>query len=96
MSKDRKFVNRFKELLEAKNRRDKHNWTQSEISDIVGVSERTLSSYYTNSVAMYRSSTLAAMCEFLGCTIDELLVIEDDEGSEYDHTEDLTPELISA
>ena len=67
--------NRFAELLEAKRRRDRKDWTYREIQEATGINPATLTRFAKQRHNQYDGDTLVTLCEFLGCTLGELLVI---------------------
>ncbi len=71
--------NRFRELLEIKQRQDKRKWTYRDIYEETGISPATLSRFAQQTHNQYGSEALAKLCEFLGCTIGELLILVDDD-----------------
>jgi len=77
-----KIENRFLELLAAKRRRDRKPWTYREIQAETGITPAALSKLAQQGNAMYDSSTIARLCEFLECTVGELLVLADDENGQ--------------
>lgn len=76
--------NRFLELLAAKRRRERRSWTYRDIHAVTGISPSTLSKLAQQNNEMYDSETVARLCEFLGCTVGDLLVLmeEDEQGQE--------------
>jgi putative transcriptional regulator len=72
--------NRFTELLERKRRRDKaKKWTYREIADETGISPATLTRYAQQRHNQFDNDTLAKLCEFLDCTVGDLLVLVDED-----------------
>ena len=67
--------NRFAELLQAKRRRDRRSWTYREIQAAIDITPATLTRFAKQRHTQYDAETLTKLCEFLGCTIGELLTI---------------------
>jgi len=74
-----KIENRFLELLAAKRRRDRHNWTYREIQAKTGITPAALSKMAQQNNTMYDSATIARLCEFLECTVGDLLILVPEE-----------------
>lgn len=87
----RKIVkNRFKELLAVKERREGREYTVNELAAILNVNRTSINAYMANRVNRFDAHVLVAMCEFLNCSLDELLIFED-ESSPENKTALLTP-----
>ncbi len=74
--------NRFAALLAEKRRRDKKQWTYRDIAAVTGISTSTLSRFSQQKHEQFDGETLATLCEFLGCTLGELLVLTEQDASE--------------
>lgn len=73
--------NRFEELLAEKRRRDRRNWSYREVAEMTGISPSTLTRFARQRHEQFDANTLATLCEFLGCSIGDLLILADDEAS---------------
>lgn len=72
--------NRFEELLAEKQRRDRRAWSYREIAEVTGISPATLTRFARQRHDQYNAEVLAKMCDFLGCSLGELLIlVESDE-----------------
>jgi len=78
---NRVLVNRFKELLAVKERREKRKISQREVARETGLTKRTVDSYAKNSLTRYDAPIVLKLCNYLGCTPGDLLVIEEVEES---------------
>lgn len=76
MSKTR-IVNRFRELLAVKERREGRNISQRVAAEEMELSKTTVDRYARNEVTRYDEPIVLAMCNYLGCTVGEFLVIEE-------------------
>lgn len=75
--------NRFNELLARKERIEKRRFTRRQIVEITGVSLSSVQSWAMNTVSRFDALQIAAFCKFLDCSVDDLLVlVEDDESPE--------------
>ncbi|HML23375.1 MAG TPA: helix-turn-helix transcriptional regulator [Aggregatilinea sp.] len=70
--------NRFTELLERKRRVENKSWTYREIQEEIGLTPATLSRFAQQKHDQFDATTLATLCNFLGCTVGDLLYIEDE------------------
>lgn len=80
-----KIENRFLELLAEKRRKEKRAWSYEEIYAETGVSPGTLVRLAQQRHSMYDTKTLAALCDFFGCGIGDLLIAVnegDDQGQQ--------------
>ncbi|HMN14359.1 MAG TPA: helix-turn-helix transcriptional regulator [Bellilinea sp.] len=73
--------NRFEELLAEKRRRDRKNWSYREIAEVTGISPSTLTRFARQRHEQFDANTLATLCDFLDCSIGELLILVDEEAS---------------
>lgn len=71
--------NRFLELLAVKRRRERRSWTYREIQAATGIAPSTLSKLAKQNNEMYDGETVARLCDFLRCTVGELLVLVEEE-----------------
>lgn len=67
--------NRFEELLAEKQRRDRRAWSYRDIAEVTGISPATLTRFARQRHDQYNAEVLARLCNFLGCTLGELLVL---------------------
>lgn len=85
----RRIRNRYQELLAVKERREGRKITQRTAAKEIGVVTVTIGRYARNEVERYDEDVILAMCNYLGCTIGEFLVIEEvenggEESPEYE------------
>lgn len=85
---DRKVTNRFTQLLLRKMQRDGKRISNREVARSTGLSTLTVNDYANNKVTRFDATVLTKLCDYLDCSLDELLVIEDDETPEW-----MTPQL---
>lgn len=71
-------LNRFKELLAEKERRERRRVSYEEIRRNTGIASSTLSAWASNEVVRYDANTIAQLCDFFNCEISDLLVRDDD------------------
>ena len=71
--------NRFTELLAAKRRREGKSWRYREIAEATGLSTSTLSRFAQQKHEQFDGDTLAKLCDFLGCSLGELLILVNNE-----------------
>lgn len=84
-----RIVNRYQELLAVKERREGRRITQRTAAAETGLTTTTIGHYARNEVSRYDEPIVLAMCNYLGCTVGEFLVIEE-------VNEDETPENETA
>lgn len=72
----KKVVNRFKELLAVKERREMRSISQRDVAAATGISRSAIDSYATNTPTRYDAHVILALCEYFDCTPGDLLVIE--------------------
>ena len=81
MSKKR-IRNRFSLLLAEKAYREgKSRISQRDVAKATGLAKATVDRIANNSVSMYDTRVMLAICEYLGCQPGDLLVIEEVEES---------------
>ena len=68
--------NRFKILLAEKQTRENRKISYEEIKNATGIATSTLSAWATNTVKGYSADTIAALCDYLSCELNELIVYE--------------------
>lgn len=78
----KRVLNRFKELVARKERRDAKRYTIENISRTLGTTAVTVRAWMNNEVTRYDADKILAMCEFLECEVSDLLVIEEAEEAE--------------
>lgn len=71
--------NRFEELLAEKRRRERKKWSYREIAEVTGISPSTLTRFARQRHEQFDAGTLAKLCDFLDCTIGDLLVLAGDD-----------------
>lgn len=74
--------NRFEELLAEKQRRDRRSWSYREIAEVTGISPATLTRFARQRHDQYNAEVLAKLCDFLGCSLGELLILVESDESE--------------
>ncbi len=67
--------NNFRKLHKSLEARRNRNITYAEITEETGIAASTLSSYAQGNVTLYNASTLARLCDYFSCGIDELLYV---------------------
>lgn len=82
-------INRFKELLAIKERRERRSISQREVSRELGLAKTTVDSYARNEITRFDADVVIALCNYLGCSVGDFLVIE--EVNETPETESLQP-----
>jgi len=70
-------TNRFAELLARKERIERRRITRATAAAETGIAKSTIQTYARNEVTLYAGHIVATLCDYLGCEIGELLVIED-------------------
>lgn len=73
-----KVYNRFKVLLAQKEIEENRRISYREIKEETGIANSTLSSWATNTTKRYDATTIAALCEFFGCEVGDLIVYENE------------------
>lgn len=66
--------NRFKVLLAQKELRDGRKYTYEDIYNLTGVAPKTIGKYVNNEVARFDSVTITALCDWLDCNLNDLLI----------------------
>lgn len=80
MSKNRPQVkNRFLELLAIKSREAGRRISRAEIAQETGVSISSIQNWAYNKITRFDGDQIAAFCQYFGCTVDELIIVGDDE-----------------
>lgn len=75
-----RIVNRFQELLAVKGRHEGRRISQRIAAEEMGLTQVTVGRYARNEVSRYDEPIVLAMCNYLGCTVGDFLVIEEIEG----------------
>lgn len=86
-----RIVNRFQELLAVKGRREARRISQRTAAEEMGLTQVTIGRYARNEVSRYDEPIVLAMCNYLGCTVGDFLVIE-----EIDESGEQSPENQTA
>lgn len=74
--------NRLTELAAIKARQENRTISYRDIAQETGIALGTVSSWANNRITRYDAPVLLALCEWLGCSISDLLIItDDDDGS---------------
>lgn len=71
--------NRFKELLKRKSQQEKRKLPRRLIAEETGISLTSVQNWASNRVTQYQDAQIIAFCKYFDCTIDELLVMVEDE-----------------
>lgn len=80
-----RIVNRFKELLAIKERRENRSISQRDVAEELGLAKTTVDSYARNDVTRFDSHVVMKLCNYLGCSVGDLLVMEQvDETPEHE------------
>lgn len=74
---EKRVVNRFRELLAIKERREGRRISQREVARVIGLSKYTVDTYARNEVTRFDETTLRTLCDYFGCEVGELLVTEE-------------------
>jgi putative transcriptional regulator len=69
--------NNFQVLLARKAQNERRRIPLAEVARSTGLSRYTLSALADNSIREYPAETLATICEYLGCDVGDLLVLEE-------------------
>lgn len=69
--------NRFNELLAVKERKEGRSISRRIVAEETGVSLSSVHNWATNQVTRYDSLQIMMFCEYLGCTVGDLLIIEE-------------------
>lgn len=68
--------NRFRELLAAK-RSTGRRISNREVAEQTGIAKATIDRIARNETTRFDEHVILALCEYFGCTVGELLVIEE-------------------
>jgi transcriptional regulator with XRE-family HTH domain len=93
--KRQRLVNRFQELVAVKERREGRRISQRTAAEEMGLTQVTIGRYSRNELSRYDESIVLAMCNYLGCTVGELLVIEEFEEAGGESPEIKTPLAVA-
>jgi Predicted transcriptional regulator len=69
--------NRFHELLARKARHEGRRISQRTAADETGLAKATIDRYARNDVTRYDEPILLVLCDYLKCSVSDLLVIEE-------------------
>lgn len=91
----RRIVNRLKNLMADKGRREGRVIYQIDVAQETGLAKTTVDSYARNEVTRYDARVLETLLRYFECDLDDLLVFEEVDAPEGDKTlpEIETPEL---
>jgi DNA-binding Xre family transcriptional regulator len=73
----KRIKNRLRELLAIKERQDGRNYSQREVAESLGLSKVAVDRFARNETTRFDEHIVLALCEFLGCGIGDLLIIEE-------------------
>jgi len=68
-----KIRNRFMTLLNEKGARESRRVTYKDVKEATGIDQSTLSDWARNTIRRYDADKIAALCEFFGCGVGDLL-----------------------
>lgn len=75
---ERRVTNRFMELLAAKARREGHKRISiAQVCVDTGLARATVDGYAHNTIQRFDAPVIMTLCDYLGCTPGDLLVIEE-------------------
>jgi DNA-binding Xre family transcriptional regulator len=83
--------NRFGELLARKERKEGRSISRRQVAQETRIGLSSVQNWAANTVTRYDALQIATFCEYLNCTVGELLVIE-----EVDFTEGQTKTLLAS
>ena len=75
--KRQRIANRFRELLAVKERREGRRISQRTAAEEMGLTQVTIGRYARNELSRYDESIILAMCNYLGCSVGDFLIIEE-------------------
>jgi putative transcriptional regulator len=73
-----RIVNRFRILLAEKETREKRHIPLTEVQRETGIAWTTLQAWANNEVQRFDAPVMAALCEYLGCEVGDLLRVRND------------------
>lgn len=73
----KRVVNRVEELLAIKKRVENRDINKKDFAEELGVTRPTIDKYLNNDVKRYDESILLALCAYFGCSIGELLLVQE-------------------
>jgi len=73
----KRVLNRFRELLAIKERREGRYISQRTVAEETGLAKTTVDRYARNEVSRYDEDVILTLCNYLGCDVSDLLVIEE-------------------
>ena len=71
-----RIYNKFKLLLSQKEIDENKRISYKEIKETTGITISSLSAWATNKVQRFDADTIAALCEYFGCSVGDLIVYE--------------------
>ena len=75
--------NRLAELIAIKARQEERGRISNrEIAEVLGISPVTVNRYVNNEITRFDSDTVQKLCDYLDCSIGELLYLDADETPE--------------
>ncbi|MCZ2156037.1 MAG: helix-turn-helix transcriptional regulator [Bryobacterales bacterium] len=69
----KRIKNNYAQLLREKRARDGYDYTHAEVADIVGINLYTSYRMADGKQTRFDESVLIGLCDFLGCTLGDLL-----------------------
>lgn len=72
-------INRFRELLAIKERKEKRTISQREVAAVTGIAKTTVDRYARNEVLQYDVKVLLLMVDYLECGLGDFLAVETEE-----------------
>jgi putative transcriptional regulator len=74
-----RIVSRAKQLLEEKEKREGRRISYRKIAEETGISKTSVESWMTSSATQYQQEQMLALCRYFGCTVGDLLQIDDEQ-----------------
>jgi DNA-binding Xre family transcriptional regulator len=70
---------RFAELVAIKARKEKRRISRRMVVEETGISLTSIQNWANNNVTQFHQDQIVAFCKYFDCTIDELLILVEDE-----------------
>ena len=69
---------RFQELLHSKGQRDSTSYSPADVAKRTGLASTAVENFALDRVSGFNPTTVDALCHFFGCTLDDLLYIQNE------------------
>lgn len=69
----------LRELLDQKAQRERKRWTNFTAGNAAGVSRKVIEGWVNGTVRLLEADTIIKLCEYLNCSVDELIEYVPDE-----------------